>query len=254
MKKILKDQSHPVYRWIRFNVWLFFPKYTVEGVENLPDEPAVIVGNHCKANGPIFSQLYMPRKSFTWCVANMMHVKEVPSYAFEDFWSRKPKWTHWFYHLASYIIAPLAAFIMTNANTIGVYHDKRVIKTFQDSAEKLGSGSDVVIFPECYEEHNNIVNNFQQGFAELGRFDYRKNKRRTPFVPMYLCPDLKKAVFGKPIYYDPEADKKAEPARICTELMDAISEMAYELPRHKVTTYNNISKKHYPENIRMEKE
>ncbi len=248
-----KPHPHPLYRFIRFCVWVVFPKYTVEGVENLPAEPAVIVGNHCKANGPVAAQLYMPRPSYTWCVAHMMNIKEVPAYAFEDFWSQKPKWTHGIYHLASYLIAPLSAFIMTNADTIGVYRDKRVIKTFQESVEKLKEGADVVIFPECYDEHNNIVHSFQQGFAELGRFDYRKNNRRTPFVPMYLCPALKKVIFGKPIYYDPEADRKQEPARICTELMDAISELAYAQPRHKVVTYNNISKKYYPENIRTEK-
>ncbi len=60
-------------------VWIFYPKIKVEGIENLPNEAAVLVGNHAKANGPIISQLYMPRESYTWCVGNMMHIKEVPS-------------------------------------------------------------------------------------------------------------------------------------------------------------------------------
>ena len=250
-KKRYGYRRNPFYRFIRFCVWVFYPKVTVEGAENLPEEAVVLVGNHCKANGPIISQLYMPREAYTWCVASMMHLKEVPAYAFEDFWSRKPKWTHFFYHLLSYIIAPLASFIMSKADTIGVYRDKRLIKTFKESVEKMENGADVVIFPECYDEHNNIVHEFQRGFVDLARIDYKKTGRSTPFVPMYLCPELKKVVFGKPIYYNNEANSKEEADRICNELMDAISELAFNLPRHKVVTYNNIRKKFYPENTRV---
>ena len=77
-------------------------------------------------------------------------------------------------------------------------------------------------------------------------------KRSTPFVPMYICPALRKLVFGKPIYYNAEASSKEEEERICNDLMNAISELAYAHPRHRVVTYNNIRKKFYPENIRNE--
>lgn len=249
-KKKSGKKSHPLYRFIRFMVWVFFPKYTLEGTENLPEEPAVLIGNHSKANGPVALQLYNPRESYTWCISQMMHCKEVPAYAFEDFWSGKPKYTLWMYKLLSYLIAPLASFIMTNANTIGVYRDKRILRTFLESVECMQEGADVVIFPECYTEHNNIVHEFQRGFVELARLNYKKTKKSTPFVPMYVCPSLKKLVFGKPVYYNTEADPKEEADRICNELMAAISEMAYAQPRHKVVTYNNIRKKYYPENVR----
>ena len=243
-------RRNPVYRFIRYMVWVFSPKYTVEGVENLPDEPVAIVGNHSKANGPIVSQLYMPREAYTWCVGDMMHVKDVPSYAFEDFWSKKPKWTHPLFHLLSYIIAPLAAFIMTHADTIGVYHDKRVINTFKESVEKMENDADVVIFPECYEEHNNIVHEFQRGFVDLARMSYKKTKKNMAFVPVYICPALRKIIFGKPIYYDNEANPKDEAERSCNGLMDAISEIAYALPEHRVVPYVNARRKYYPTNAR----
>ncbi|MGN0403091.1 MAG: lysophospholipid acyltransferase family protein [Acetatifactor sp.] len=249
-KKKSGKKRNPVYRFIRFMVWVFFPKYTLEGTENLPEEPAVLIGNHSKANGPIALQLYNPRESYTWCIAQMMHCKEVPAYAFEDFWSQKPKYTLWMYKLVSYLIAPLASFVMSHADTIGVYKDKRILRTFMESVERMQEGADIVIFPECYTEHNNIVHEFQRGFVELARLNYKKTQKSTPFVPMYVCPALKKLVFGKPVYYNAEADPKEEADRICMELMDAVSEMAYAQPRHKVVTYNNIRKKYYPENVR----
>ena len=35
-------------------------------------------------NGPIICELYFPDKCRTWCAGQMMHLKEVPEYAFQD--------------------------------------------------------------------------------------------------------------------------------------------------------------------------
>ena len=108
----------------------------------------------------------------------------------------------------------------------------------------------MIIFPECYDEHNNIVHQFQTGFVDVAKRYYKETKEALPFVPLYVCPELKRMVIGKPIYYDPEAKIKEEQVRICNYLMDEISEIAYELPRHKVVPYPNVSKKEWPENVR----
>ncbi len=86
--------------------------------------------------------------------------KDVPEYAFRDFWSQKPKWTHPFYKLLSYIIAPLSACVFTNARTIGVYHDTRILSTFKNTVKKLQEGKSVVIFPEHDTKHNHIIYDF----------------------------------------------------------------------------------------------
>ena len=119
-----------LFRVIKWLVRVFYIKYEVEGQENLPDEPCIVVGNHTQMHGPLASELYFPGYSYTWCAGEMMHLKEVPEYAFTDFWSQKPKYTHPVYKLLSYLIAPLAVCIFNNANTIGVYHDSRIITTF----------------------------------------------------------------------------------------------------------------------------
>ena len=77
-----------------------------------------------------------------------MHLKDVPEYAFRDFWSQKPKWTHPGYKLLSHIIAPIAVCVFNNARTIGVYHDTRILSTFKNTVKKLQEGKSVVIFPE----------------------------------------------------------------------------------------------------------
>ncbi len=240
-----------IYRLIRKVVSWVMPVYNVEGIDNLPDGPAVVVGNHSQAFGPLAAELYFPGKHYTWCISEMMEKEKVADYAYSDFWSGKPALIRPFFRLFSYIIPPLAEIVFTNAYTIPVYRDKRVMKTFQISCDKLEDNAKVVIFPEDYTEHNNIVHEFQRGFVHVAKYYYRMTGKIVPFVPMYVCPELRKLVIGKPILYSPELPGGQEADRICTYLQDAISEIAYDMPRHRVVPYPNVSKKNYPYNERM---
>ena len=212
----------------------------------------VIVGNHSHMYGPIMGELYTPVRHYVWCAGEMMKREEVAAYAYRDFWSGKPKGTRWFYRILSHLITPLALCVFNNAHTIAVYHDTRLITTYRESIEKLKEGYSMVIFPECYDEHNNIVHEFQDKFIDLARFYYKKTGTELNFVPMYLAPKLKKAYYGKPIHFRADADIKSERKRICGELMDAITEMAVSLPEHTVIPYPNISARHYGKNIPLE--
>ncbi len=241
-----------IYRVIRWLVWFFSPKYRLEGTENLPDEPCVFVGNHSHMYGPIAGELYTPGKHYVWCAGEMMHREEVAAYAYQDFWSERPKGTRWFYRILSHLIVPLALCVFNNAHTIAVYHDTRLISTFRDSIEKLREGNSMVIFPEHYDEHNNIVHDFQDKFIDLARFYYKKTGVELCFVPIYLAPMLKKICFGKPIRFRADADIKTERRRICDELMDAITDIAVSLPEHKVVPYPNVPARYYGKNIPLE--
>ena len=241
--------SSGIYRICDRLVKALYPVTECVGAENLPEESCVIIGNHCQMHGPIVSQLYMPRAACTWCASEMMELKEVPDYAFQDFWSKKPVYIRWFFRLASYVIAPLSVALFGNADVIPVYKDRRIINTFRLSVDALNSGRDVVIFPECNVPHNNIVYEFQEGFVTVAKEFYKKTGKIISFVPMYLAPALKKIYLGKPIRYNPDAEPAAERKRICAELMDAITGLAASLPLHKAVPYPNCKKKDYPDNI-----
>ena len=243
------QNSDPLfYRLIRRIVLRVSPKYTLYGTENLPDEPCVIVGNHSQMYGPLAGELYMPRPHYIWCIGEMMNRKEVPAYAFQDFWSKKPRWTHWFWHLASHAIAPLAAYVLSHAHTIPVYRDARVMTTFRQSVEYLQAGADIVIFPESAEPYNHIVTRFQSHFADLAKLYYRRTGNTLCFVPMYVAPKLGKICFGAPVRHNPEAPDGEERERICLAMMNAITDLAVSLPPHTVVPYLNIPKSRYPMN------
>lgn len=209
----------------------------------------IIVGNHCQMNGPIIGELYLPGEPYIWCAGEMMHLKEVPAYAFRDFWSQKPKWTQPFYKLLSYIIAPLAVCVFNNARTIGVYHDGRIISTFKNTIKTLQAGKSAVIFPEHDVKHNHIIYEFQDKFIDIARLYYKKTGKALHFVPMYIAPKLKTVYFGKAVSFNAGASMDGERARICNSLMDEITAIAQALPEHTVVPYRNIPKKDYPSNI-----
>ncbi len=242
------EKKPAFFRMIRATVRLFSPKYTLYGTEKLPEDACVIIGNHCQMYGPIAAELYMPRRHATWCVGEMMDRKEVPAYAFRDFWSMKPKGQQWFFRLLSHAIAPLAEYIFNNAHTVPVYRDARIVTTFRRSVEGLKAGTDLVIFPESAKPYNAIVTQFQEHFADLARIYERKTGTAVCFVPMYIAPALKRITFGDPVHFRPEAPADEERKRICAALMEEITRLAVGLPEHTVVPYLNIPKKDYPLN------
>lgn len=243
-----KRKDRWLYLAIKWCVKTLYPKIQVEGLENLPEDGAIIVGNHCKMNGPISSELYAPGKHYTWCAGEMMELKAVPEYAYQDFWSEKPKWCRPFYKLLSYVIAPLSVCVFNNAETIGVYHDTRIISTFRQTVKALREGANVVIFPEHDEPYDHIICRFQDRFIDVAKLYYKQAGKAVSFVPMYLAPKLKKMYLGKPIPFRPDAPIEEERTRIAGELMAAVSSIARSLPRHRVIPYKNIPKRLYPIN------
>lgn len=230
----------------------FYPKTDIYSMENLPDEPCFIIGNHTQMNGPIISEIYMPDSYYIWCAGQMLSFKDVPKYAYKDFWSQKPRVLRPFFKLLSYLIAPISVCVFNNARTIAVYHDNRILSTFKNTVKKLSEGKNIIIFPEHDQKHNNIIYEFQDKFIDVARLYHKKTGKQLSFLPMYIAPSLKAAYLGKPIKFDINTPKDLERQRICDYLMSEITNIAVSLPLHTVTPYRNIPKKQYPTNIPLE--
>ncbi len=247
-----KKKISPVFWVIKYIVGKIYPKFQIVELDTLPDEPVIIVGNHTQLHSPIACELFFDHKYYTWCAAQMMHVKEVPGYAFADFWSQKPRWTHPFYKVLSYLIAPLSAVVFNNARTIGVYRDMRILSTFKNTIKILNRGGNIVIFPEHDIKYNNIVYDFQKNFVDVAKLYYKKAGKEIKFVPMYVAPNLKGMYLGKPVSFCSENPIEEERNRICKYLMEEITDIARRLPVHRVVPYRNIPKKYYPLNTDSE--
>lgn len=237
-----------LFQVVKKLVHLFYGDIEVVGLDKIPEKNAVIVGNHSQMNGPIAGELFMPDNCFIWCAGEMMNLKEVPAYAFKDFWSEKPSWTKPFYKVLSYMIAPLAVFLFNYARTIAVYRDMRIMSTFKESIKKLKEGVNLLIFPEKNEKNNNILYQFQDRFIDVAKLYYKKTGELLSFVPMYLAPKLRKMYIGEGIIFDPKNTIEEERKRIVKYLSDEITRIARELPVHIVIPYRNIPKKLYVTN------
>lgn len=233
----MKTLVRILYRFVRFWVKLIFPKYTVEGLENLPQEPCIVAANHSQTHGPLSCEFYFPDDKGIWAAGEMFHAKQVPAYAFKDFWSDQPKWTHWFFKILSYLIAPLSVLVFNYSHTIPVYRGQKIMNTMKTTVARMEEGAHIVIFPEHDEPYNHILQGFQEGFVDVARLYTRRTGKGVSFVPMYVCPAHRKLYILKPIAFDPTAPIQEERKRICAYLMAAISEQALSLPRHKMICY-----------------
>lgn len=248
----MKKKPTITYKILESMVRLVYPRIQFLGLENMPDEPALFIGNHSQNNGPISCQLYFPGKKYIWTAGQMLHLKEVPAYAFQDFWSFKPKRSRWLFKIASYLIAPLSVCVFNNADTIPVYRDTRGLSTFKKTISALQDGAHIVIFPEHNVKRNNILYDFQSRFIDLARLYHKKTGRSLPFVPMYIAPRLKKIYLGKPTCFNADTPMDEERERIRQYLMTEIETIAYALPAHTVVPYRNIPRKEYPTNTPLE--
>lgn len=248
MAKCVDSKKKPLfYRFIRSCIRVFIRKREFIGTEHI-GEDCVVIGNHAQLYSPFICESYFPKKKYIWCIGQMMKFKEVPKYAFEDFWSHKPRWNRWFFKIVSYLIAPFSVYVFNRADAIGVYHDARVISTFKESVKRLEEGACIIIFPEKREEFNNIVNDFQDKFVDLARLYYKKTGRCLKFVPMYNAVKLKKVIFGEAISFDPNMNIDDQRKLICDYLKREITNLAISLPKHKVIPYLNVKKKYYKYN------
>lgn len=244
----MQKRTSLLFKIIKDIVRLFYGKMEVVGLENLPENNAIIVANHTQMNGPIAGELFLPESCYIWCAGEMMNMKEVPDYAFEDFWSQKPKWTHPFYKVLSYLITPLALCVFNNARTIAVYKDMRIMSTFKASIKMLQDNRNILIFPEKDEKNNNILYTFQENFVDVAKLYHKKTGVELTFVPMYIAPKLKTMYIGSGICFDSQNGIKEERKRICKYLSDEITDIARSLPEHIVVPYRNIPRKYYLKN------
>ena len=233
------------YRISTAIIRVFYKKRAFEGLENIPKEPCIIIANHAKTHGPLTFELFYPRRKLIWSAHEMSDKKLAPSYAYNDFWSGKPKGTKWLYKLAANAVIPLACPFFKSADCLPVYHDERVFKTFLGSLRGLCDGADVIIFPERHEAYNGIINEFHEAFVDLGRLFYKRREKSLAFVPCYNAPTLKKVVFGKPIYYNVNASAEENRKEISYNLKEQITSIARGLPTHKVVPYENVRKNNY---------
>ncbi len=220
------------YKIIRSILLLCFPRAKTVYEEQPGDEPAVFVCNHAAIHGPVMMTLDFKRKHQTWTVHCAMDSEKAANYAFHDILMGNSRRCQWFWRMLSHIIAKMLPPLL-RYDTIPVYHDKSIIKTFKQSIKAMMDGNDLVIFAESPKRFSEYICELQPGFIDIARLYYRKTKKALKFYPVYL--EKKNAVIsvGKPITYDPDQPLDEQRSRMTAYLRDNIDRLARALPAHK---------------------
>ncbi len=239
----LRDKPSIPFRIGQVFVKLFTTKFKFQFEEEMKtDGIRIICTNHAQISGPLSYQLYYPYKKKIWCISDVFTKSTFPAYAMKDFWPDKKDSK--FFKIISKCLGPLAEFVFRNADVLPVYKDQRFFSTAKMTVNCLENGYDLVLMPECRENYNYIVNEYQENFVSIAKLYYQKNKKRVYFYPSYVAPKLKKVVIGKPIEYNPNNDFEVEKKRICAYLKEATTAIAYSLPDHEVIPYANKLKEY----------
>ena len=225
--------SYIYYKIIRGILRMCFPRAKTVYKEPPGDEAAVFVCNHSAIRGPVMMTLDFKRKHQTWTVHSAIDKKTAVNYAFHDVLFGNTRRCKWFWQIIAHIVAKALPPLLIYSDTIPVYHDKNILKTFKQSVKALTEGYDLVIFAESPKRYSEYVSELQPGFVDIARLYYRKAKKALRFYPVYL--EKKNAVIsvGEPVTFDPEIPIDEQRERIITYLRDGIDRLGRELPEHK---------------------
>ncbi len=225
--------SYIYYKTIRGMIRLCYSHAKTVYEEQPDNEPAVFVSNHSAIRGPIMMTLDFKRKHQTWAVSYALDSKKAANYAFHDVFFGNSRRCKWFWHMLSHVVAKGLPPLLNYSDTIPVYHDKSIIKTFKQSIKALTDGNDLVIFAESPKRFSEYINELQPGFIDIARPYYRKTGNALKFYPVYL--EKKNAVIsvGKPIAYDPDKSLDEQRDDITNYLRDSIDRLARKLPKHE---------------------
>ncbi len=225
--------SYLYYKMIRGILRLCFPHSSTIYEEQPDSEPAVFVCNHAAIRGPVMMTLDFRRKHQTWTVSCALDSHAAVNYAFHDIFCGNSRRCKWFWRMLSHIVAKGLPPLLLYSETIPVYHNKSIVKTFKQSITALTHGDDLVIFAESPKRYSNYINELQPGFVDIARLYYRRTHRAIRFYPVYV--EKKNAVIlvGDPIAYDPDEPLDEQRGTIAAYLRDSIDRLAATLPKHK---------------------
>ena len=159
--------SYLYYKFIRGILRLCFPRAKTVYEQQPDDEPAVFVCNHSAIRGPVMMTLDFKRKHQTWTVHCALDSKKAVNYAFHDILIGNSRRFKRFWRMLAHIVAKLLPPLLWY-DTIPVYHDSGIIKTFKQSIKAMTEGSDLVIsgcspliIPSADEDSDEITAEFK---------------------------------------------------------------------------------------------
>lgn len=215
--------------------WLYWDGELM-GEEHLPETgPAVLIANHLGPLGPIGAVCSIPRRLYSWIVADMVDPRLAPDYLRWDFVEKS---LHLKMPLSLKVATALSKITVPLLRSIGcvpVYKgDYDYLQTtLKLSLDLLLRGEFLMIFPEDNTgpvDERTHMQPFLKSFARLGEMYYHETRRPLRFYPVAVHPSHAVQI-GPPVTHNPLAPHPAERLRIKNAMETAVREMYLALDR-----------------------
>lgn len=199
-----------------------------------PLEPAIFVGNHTKSYAPLAIQYTYPDNVRTWSVGAFTNVKECRQ-LFRNRILVNIKHEKLFRFLVPIVVPFLVLYYKRHLNSIPVWRDFNILRTFEKSIETLENGSHVAIYPETRDKKfNKYICAFETGFVYLAYNYYEATGKMVKIFPFYCAPAMHQTHFGNPIQFNPDMPIKEQAQQIAHYLERELTRVAESLPAHRI--------------------
>ncbi len=203
------------------------------GDENFPkDGPAVFVGNHALALGPIAVCCSLPVRLYPWAVGDMMDWSKAAAYLNKDFVEPQLHIPPPLSVPFSRMLSQISVRLLSSIECIPVWQGEELLETYRISVNYLQEGRSLLIFPEdpaLPRDEQCNMSPFKKGFARLGEMYYERTQNVLRFCPMAVHPGLRQVKLGKSIAFNPNNNSANERVRIKSVLESAIRNMYLEM-------------------------
>lgn len=223
--------KNPLYTFLAFLLRRFMKKPSVFGLEHgAGPEPAIYISNHEGIYAPVALMLFANQGFVPWVVYENLDVRLCRGYLRRDFAEPVLHLSPPASHMVSALISPFCVGLMKYVDAIPVYHSsKRIIETLDLSVEALGSGRNLLIFPENPRDPSGAsIKSFNTGFVQVAKLLCAQRRQPAAFYPVYVSQRANQIRIGEKILFNCPAPYHEERTRILTLLRQRMEAMEKE--------------------------
>ncbi len=202
------------------------------GGKNLPEHgPAVFIGNHLGALGPIGAVATIPLRLHPWIHEHMVDYEKAAAYLNMDFVERRLKLRPPLSKIISKMLSHITVPLLTSVGCIPVHRGYENMKaTWEASIACLLDGKILLVFPEDESLGLNPQTNmapFQKTIFRLGEKYYEQTRQNLAYYPVAIQESHSVKV-GTPYWYNPNNSPSKERRRLKTLAEGAVIRMYLE--------------------------
>jgi hypothetical protein len=202
------------------------------------DGPAVYVGNHALALGPIAVCSSLPVRLYPWAIGDMLDFSKAAAYLNKDFVEPQLHIPPPLSMSFSCLLSQISVRLLRGVGCIPVWQGEELLETYHLSVDYLQQGRSLLIFPEDPAlplDEQFRMSPFKKGFARLGEMYFERTNNILRFYPMAVHPGLRQVKLGKPILFNPNNNPINERVRIKGVLESMIRNMYLEMTLQSYT-------------------